>query len=53
MAKPLKLVTELTDPEEIEDFLAYMNRPRTEKEKAIMEEARYIYKHMKVTGRKK
>jgi len=53
MAKPIKLVSEINDPDEIEAFLEYMNRPRTEKEKAIMEEAREIYKNTEVIGRKK
>ena len=53
MAKPIKLVTEISNLEEIKDFLEYMNRPRTKKEKAIMEEAREIYRNTEIMGRKK
>jgi len=53
MAWRLKLVNEITDPDEVKAFLEYMNRPRTKKEKEFMESAREIYKNTPVIGRKK
>jgi len=53
MAKPIKLVSEISDPDEIKAFLEYMNRPATKEEIAFMESAREVYKNTKVIGRKK
>ena len=52
MAKPIKLVSEINDPDEIKAFLEYMERPATEEEKALGERARKIYKTTKIRKRK-
>jgi len=53
MARPIKLVDEITNSDEIKAFLEYMERPATEKEIEFMRSAREIYKNTKVDyGRK-
>jgi len=53
MARPMKLVHEITDPDEIKAFLEYIERPATEKEIEFMKSAREIYKNTKVIDRRK
>ena len=53
MAKPIKLVDEITDPDDIKAFLEYMERPATEEEKLKMNRAREVYRNTEVIGRNK
>ena len=48
MARTIKLVDEIADPDAIDALIEYMNRPATEEEKAMIEEAREIYKNTEV-----
>ena len=48
MARPIPPTPDIETEEELEAFLEYINRPRTEEEKEKFKRGREIYKNTKI-----